>query len=610
MRRALQVGLRIALLCAVTASFAAAQKIPCPASGIEYEVSLAHRADHLVGVKAFFHSSQESRDFQLPVWNALYQVRDFSQFVGKVEARDENGEPLPVQKMDKTTWRLEGDGACQSLAYDIYADEAGPFGAQLNDEHAFFNWAEVLVYAADERNAPITLRLKDIPQGWRVRDGGVFGAYDPASGKPAVAHVNGYDRLADSPFEIGRFEETSFTEGGATYHVVVHAAPGDANINEISAMLQKVVAAAVDWMQDRPLTEYTFIYHFPKGPAGGGMEHAFSTAIDASAQTPSSAVASVSAHEFFHLWNVKRIRPQSLEPIDYTKEQYTRALWFSEGVTSTVSEHILFRAGLIDEKQFLQRLARQIGQLESRPAHKTQSVEESSLDTWYDKYPYYRRPERSISYYNKGQIVGVLLDLEMRQVSQGKHSLRDLFQYMNETYAKKGTFFPDSLGVQMAAESLTGGRFDEFFEKYVAGTDDLPYQQLFRTVGLEVARRHVQTAYAGMTLGRAIGQQPSVVRVDEDGPAAEAGVQVGDVVEEINGAVVNGTAASQLAAMGPGDTVRLKLRHNGQRREVKLKLASHQAEEYSLQDIVDITPAMRARRAAWLRGDSEVEAAK
>ena len=162
-------------------------------------------------------------------------------------------------------------------------------------------------------------------------------------------------------------------------------------------------------MNDRPFESYVFFYHFPVGRAVA----AWSTPMARRSRSRGHIKESqdwfndVSAHEFFHLWNVKRIRPQTLEPVDYTKENYTRALWFSEGVTSTVQGYILLQAGLLDERRYLQRLGDQITTLQQRSAHKTQSAEESSLDAWLEKYTYYREPDRSISYYNKGELLGV-----------------------------------------------------------------------------------------------------------------------------------------------------------------------------------------------------------
>ncbi len=186
----------------------------------------------------------------------------------------------------------------------------------------------------------------------------------------------------------------------------------------------------------------------------------------------------MTAHEFFHLWNVKRIRPLTLEPVDYTRENYTRALWFSEGCTSTAADIIQLRAGLLDERRFEQELGSGIAELERRPAHLTQSAEESSLDAWLEGDAYYSRPDRSISYYNKGELLGIMLDLAVRQASNGQASLREVFQWMNQNYAKKGRFFPDSDGVREAAESVSHADLGWFFTKYVAGTDEVPWNDI------------------------------------------------------------------------------------------------------------------------------------
>ena len=268
------------------------------------------------------------------------------------------------------------------------------------------------------------------------------------------------------------------------------------------------------------------------------MEHAYSTAIAVNADvlTHSSGVlASVTAHEFFHLWNVKRIRPQTLEPVDYTKENYTRALWFSEGCTSTAADFIELRGGLLDEAHFEQELASDIGELERRPAHLTQSAEDSSLDAWLEGYAYYRRPERSISYYNKGELLGIMLDLAVRQASHGQASLREVFQWMNQNYAKKGRYFADSAGVLEAAEAVSHADLEWFFAKYVTGTEEIPWNDLFRYVGLHLIELKTATPDAGFEASRNF-DGPMVVSSVAAGSGAElAGLQAGDTIVEING---------------------------------------------------------------------------
>jgi predicted metalloprotease with PDZ domain len=584
-------------------------RLPCGTGGSQatsYRVSLRDRSQHIVHVEVAFDDTR-GREFQLPVWNSLYQVRDFAQYVRKIDAHTADGN-LAVDKFDKTTWRVAPSGGCAVLRYEIFADQAGPFGAQLSDDHAFFNWAQILMYPTDALREPYSVMITDVPQAWKIRDGGLLVPREN-SAPSFVARADNYDRLADSPVELGTFAESTFEVAGAKYNVVVHAEPADYNMQTITSTLQKIVTTTTEWMNDRPFNSYTFIYHFPNGPAGGGMEHGNSTAIDVAAQRLTDnplSFASVSAHEFFHAWNVKRIRPQSLEPIDYTRENYTRALWFSEGVTSTVSEHMLFRAGILDEKQFLDRLAAQIGELNDRPARLTQSVEESSLDTWFDKYSYYRQPERSINYYNKGQIIGELLDLEMRAASNGRRTLRDLFQYMNREYARKGQFFADSDGVQLAAENLTGQSLDDFFERYVAGVEELPYNYVFSYVGLRPVARTVEAASPGFSMPRNFGQPAPIISVDPDSDAKKAGVAVGDTVTAINGVPSSEGVVRTLEAMKPGETVRLKLRSRaGVEREVRIKLGFRKHVEYTFVDVDDITSEQRLHRAAWLKLESE-----
>jgi predicted metalloprotease with PDZ domain len=300
-------------------------------------------------------AGESKRRVQLPVWNALYQVRDFAQYITWVRVKARSGDAPTVRSIDKTTWEVDGAQNGAAVEYEILATLPGPYGAQLNASHAFFNLAEILMYQPDTRAAKVRLQFVNVPTSWKFAT--------PLTSVGDVFLAENYDRLVDSPVEIGTFKEADFDAGGGHYRVVVDADPADYDLQKISSNLQRIVTAATDWLEDRPFQTYVFIYHFPRGPGGGGMEHAYSTAIDVNAQSVRNnpaALNGVTAHEFFHLWNVKRIRPQSLEPIDYTKENYTRALWFSEGVTSTAEDIILLRAGLLDEAGFLRKLGEQM----------------------------------------------------------------------------------------------------------------------------------------------------------------------------------------------------------------------------------------------------------
>jgi predicted metalloprotease with PDZ domain len=447
------------------------------------------------------------------------------------------------------------------------------------------------------------VRFSQIPAGWHIAT-------------PLISSASGdftapnYDRLVDSPVEISNLQESDFDEGGGHYRVIVDADSADYDMTKIVAALHKIVAAATSWMNDRPFDSYTFFYHFPRGPAGGGMEHAFSTAIELNADAMKQSLDSltgVTAHEFFHLWNVKRIRPQTLEPVDYTRENYTRALWFSEGVTSTAEGTIQLRAGLLDEKQYLNRLGEQITELERRPAHLTQSAEESSLDAWLEGDGYYRRPERSISYYNKGELLGVVLDLAVRDASHGQASLREVLEWMNANYARKGRFFNDSEGVREAAEAVSHADLNLFFTKYVAGTEEIPWDDCFRSVGLRVEAVPNTVPDAGFTASRNFDGPMVVAAISLGSEAEHAGLQVGDAIVELQGKPASGQESRhELARLNPGDTLTVKVRsRRAAERELKWKIGSRQEISYEVKDLDQVTIGQRARRAAWLKGEAQ-----
>jgi predicted metalloprotease with PDZ domain len=599
----LSVGL--AALVFVGTGGSSAQDLPSATQAreptVRYTISLQQTGEHRVEVSIELPAGAAQRDLQLPVWNALYQVRDFAQYVNWVKATDIAGHKLAVRMLNKSLWRVSGAENGAQLDYEVFAHDPGPYGAELNRQHAFFNFAELLMYQADSRSAPVQLRFTGLPAGWRIAT--------PLTGSFNQGFTaENYDRLVDCPVEMGIFQEEDFDQGGGHYRVIVDASPTDYDMIKIVSEDRSIVEAATSWMRDRPFTTYLFLYHFPHSGGGGGMEHADSTAIDLPEQvrggTP-TALSEITAHEFFHLWNVKRIRPRSLEPIDYTTEHYSTALWFSEGVTSTVENIILSRAGLLDEAHFLNRIAAEIRQLESRPAHLTQSAEESSLDAWLEKYDYYRMPQRSISYYNKGELLGMLLDLAVREASNGTASLRDVFQWMNLNYAKQGQFFPDSVGVEQAAEAVSHADLKLFFEQYVRGTSEIPWNEYFKTVGLQMLRQTVSVAAPGFSATRSFNKLPVVSAVSPDSEAAHAGLAVGDSILEINQRVAGPDFEQRLAELHAGDTVYLRVRRGHIERGLRWKVASREEVDYRFQDVSDLTLRQKARRTAWLKGESQ-----
>src|SRR6185312_8784994 len=320
------------------------------ADRVHYTIFLANPEKHLVQITIDVPPGANERELQLPVWNALYQVRDFSQYMNWIRA-DSAGKPLPLMQLNKSRWKISGTENGARVHYEMFSDIPGPYGFQLSSQHAFFNLAEILCYIEGEREALTDIDFRGIPAGWKIatpliQEGKTFSAIS-------------YDQMVDSPVEISNFNERDFDATCGKYRVIVDADNSQAIFDKILSPIQRVVSAEAAWMHDCPFQNYMFIYHFAESAGGGGMEHAYGTAITLPRQDLDvrfDQFISITAHEFFHLWNVKRIRPQSLEPVDYTKEDYTPALWFSEGVDSTVADYVLLRAGLLDEQHYLNHL--------------------------------------------------------------------------------------------------------------------------------------------------------------------------------------------------------------------------------------------------------------
>jgi predicted metalloprotease with PDZ domain len=570
---------------------------------VRYVVSLANPERHLIQVTMKISPGASSHELQLPVWNALYQVRDFSQYMNRIRAEDGSGAPLPLTQLNKSRWRIDGAEHGARITYEMFSDDPGPYGAEFNQRHAFFNLAEILLFADDMRNEQAEVEFNNLPPQWKVAT--------PLRPQGSAYTAPNYDRLVDSPVEISDFEEQNFTGPCGKYQVVLDQGGEQADKDRgakaiVAAMLprlQRIVSSASAWMNDCPFQNYMFIYHPSDLPGGGGMEHAYSTAITLPAKSFTGdldAVLSTTSHEFFHLWNVKRIRPQSLEPVDYTKENYTTALWFSEGVDSTVGEYILLRAGLLDEARYLEHLSEEITELERRPAHLTQSVEQSSLHAWLEKYPYYGVPNRSISYYNKGELLGVLLDLAMRDASDERASLRDLFRWMNDHYAKQEKFFADSGAVRSTAEIVSHADLREFFQKYVSGTDEIPWDNFFARVGLRVVRAEMAVADPGFVAVQKFNQPPIVVDVRPGSAAERAGLKPEDAILRVNGQAVGRDFERAISKVGLGEMLRLSVHREGSEHVLEWRLASRTQSVFQVKDVPGVTAQQRQRRAAWL----------
>ena len=513
--------------------------------------------------------------------------------------------PPSIEKIDKQTWRIKSHGSRETITvrYAIYWDEPGPFATQLNREHAFINPAMILMYVPERRSEQVQLRVGRRARKLGRARGPEFKVGSRWAGLGSFPRTFAdYDALADAPIEAGKFEEFQLPGMSPEIWVVIHG--DNYKKKQVETELKRICEYELKLMGKAPYSRYTFIVHIGKAAAGagGGMEHADSTAI--SVQSAES-LPGVAAHEFFHLWNVKRIRPATLYPVDYTKEQYTRALWFAEGVTSTYGSYTLERSGLWSKQQLYHDLSEQITELEARPANRWQSAEQSSLDAWLEKYPLYENPEYSVSYYTKGQILGVLLDILIRDRTDNEKSLDDVLREMNNDFGVPGKPYRDSLDVQLTAEKVAGGSFEDFFKHYVAGTNPLPYQAIFVLAGLELRQTTRQRAALGFAAEGA-PKGPLVVRsVDANSAAAEAGLQTGDLILKWNGGEPPRRIADWLRQHKSGELLHLVIRRDDAELKIDFRLGEIAETFYDLAEDSRAGDKARHIREGLLHGTTD-----
>lgn len=457
---------------------------------LKYLLKATNLDDHLFEIKIqIIGNTNKEIDLAIPAWSpGRYVIHNFAKNIQDFSAQTQTGKKLFWQKLDKQTWRIESLGENNlEIEYKVFADDLSGTFSQLNQDHANFNGASIFMYLVGYKQLPIELKIER-PSNWKI----ISGATNDIN--QTEFYFENYDILIDTPTEIGKFELDSFQLGGNTYRVALH---NYYSFNEKSKLLEtikQIVETQIKILGTPDFNHYTFLIHIvsPKYPSDG-MEHLNSTQI---IESSVENIIETASHEFFHLWNVKRLRPVELGPWDYSREAYTKSLWIAEGLTSYYGDLALVRSGYWSEKKFYSFLAEQISLLESKPGRKQMSLEQSSLDTWLflaaPKSQLTNEEQTTISYYNKGEILGLILDLEIRNRTSNLKSLDDVFRYLykeyyldsyQETYYLKGRgyAYEDFL---KAVNKVSGSDFNEFFKAYVSGTQEINYNAFLAHAGL------------------------------------------------------------------------------------------------------------------------------
>jgi len=614
LRKSALPGVLLCLMVSATAVVeAAAGQLATPQTRtnpleISYALHMERPTTHLLQVEITVKQvTGPALRFAMPVWApGRYAVYDFAKGVQEFAASGANGQTLPWTQPDKQTWTVNTSdcGGTVQVRYKVFANDLTGSFSQFDTSHGSINGASVFMYLAGNKPDPLTLTIHP-PAGWKIISGFSM------SQTQSTFQVPNYDILIDTPLEVSPdCWVDDFEEDGKTFRVAVHSygdEAGDAGLR--SALvdgLKKIVHSEMAMMPEPDFRHYTFIFHFdPDLTMGDGMEHLNSTDIIVRGRLSGSGLSQAletAAHEFFHLWNVKRLRPVGLGPFNYSREDYTRSLWFVEGVTTYYSYVGLLRSGIWSQQDFLDRLASEVRTLRDDPGRRLMSAESSSFHAWfYDRSPQMQETNfanSTLSYYNKGALLGMLLDLEIRSQTHGQKSLDDVMRLMYRkfyespaaSYYLRGRGYTEK-DILDAVHQVARADFTSFFQQYVAGTVPLPYNQVLAKAGLML---HIATSpHAPPSLGALVEPVDTGVRifaVRPDGAADRAGLSRDDVLISVdNQSLATGSLSERLSIYPAGAKVLFEVERHEKRQFIYVKLGPPQPGEYSIEDLPGAT---------------------
>lgn len=576
---------------------------------ISYHIAWSQPNSHYLEIGMSISDWHEnSLDVRIPAWRpGRYVIQNYAKNVIDFQAFGQEGNSLPSQKIDKGTWRIENDASQKIIVnYKYYARQLDAGSSYLDDSEAYINPITCLMYVPGKELLPASLSIKK-PADWKIA-----AALDFDEDKEAFLSEN-YHELVDAPILISpSFNLLTFNHKDAQIEIAVQ---GEVAYDEkkIVEDIQKIVATQTDIMNDVPFKRYLFMYHFVPYRFGHGVEHKNSTSIvggpaDFDNENFYAGFLSVTAHEFFHAWNVERIRPEAIYFPDYSKENYTTTLWIYEGITSYYTGLTLVRAHLLKKKKYFENWTRTLRGFQNSYGRKVSSVSEVSWDSW-TKSMGNAPPNTYFSFYTKGKILGMLLDLEIRQRSKNKKSLDDVMIFLNETYAKQNRGVPED-GFQKAIETVTNSSFDEFFTHYIHGTEEIDYNRFLNYAGLELKiekDKKTPKVYLGISTS-GDEKQTKIQNVTPESPAFKAGLDTDDILLALDGKRAHKNNLNLLLKKySPGDTIRVTVFRRHELQKFEVELAEALPSKYEIKEVENPSKMQKRIRKSWL---NEVEEQK
>lgn len=572
---------------------------------VSYQLGFLAPQTHLIQVEMTLSGTRGDEIIGMPVWTpGSYLVREFERHVQDVSATGHNNQPLPMRKIDKNHWKIDGGLRDKTInvRYQVYAFEHTVRTSFVNAEHALINGASVFMYWQNHENVKHQVRI-NLPESWST----ISTSLEPFSqtGNTLFLAEN-YDELVDSPFEIGNHHEIRFEVDGKPHLIAIYGTSNYTDSTLIADFTKIVLTEKAIW-GELPYKHYAFIFNL--GAGGGGLEHKQSSVMFARRWAFSDKAAyhsflSLVAHEFFHTWNVKRLRPDGLGPFNYDQEAYTPNLWVAEGWSSYYDNLVLLRAGFYQPEDYFRSVTNEINRLEDETGRSHQSLAEASWDTWIK---FYRPDENSdnstISYYNKGALVGMLLNLRILNATAGEKGLDDVMRYLyQQHYLKKDAPFSAD-DIQTAAEKISGTNLDAFFKDYINGTTDLPYAEYLSFSGIEVDTTEAGTdPFMGISIRESDGRF-MIRKVVENSAAWTFGLNVDDELIALDGFRVSQFPPQYLKERHPGDRIVVTVSREGVLMEIPMVLGSQRASIKAIRPIENPSERQKLIYKAWLGTD-------
>ncbi len=569
---------------------------------ISYTVTFPEAQVHYADVEMNISGlDQKTLDLKMPVWTpGSYLIREFSKNVESLSA-ESNGSNLPAVKVLKNTWRVNTEGLTSiTIKYRVYCFEISVRTSFVDASHAFLSTTGIFIYPANMIKQPSTIHIVPYKRWTNVST-----SLEMVNGDPFTRYAPDYDILFDSPVEVGSQDVFGFDAAGVKYEVAM-VGGGNYDKERLKTDMAKIVEQETAVFGENPNTHYVFIVHnYAKG--GGGLEHLSSTTLGASRDNYASergyqGFLSLVAHEHFHLWNVKRLRPIALGPFDYDTENYTTDLWIAEGFTAYYQNLILRHAGLTTPETFLTAIAGPLNTIENQPGAKVQSLAESSYDAWIKAYrPNENSVNTSISYYDKGANVAMLLDLEIIKQTKGKKSLDDAMKYMYDTYYKTKKRGYTDVEFKEGLEKFAGENLDDFYNNYIYGLAPFDYAKYLGYAGYQLTDELAATnePTLGITIFNNNGK--NIVAAVLRGSAAWLdGINVNDELTAINGSPIS-DPATMLNGKKPGDKITVTVNRDGLPLTLQVTLLRNNRFKYKIVPVANPGAQQLEVRMKWLK---------